>query len=138
MKRVLTAFLGLSLVLATGAAGADREKAAEQAATSWLTVVDAGHYGESWDKAAGFFRRALTRPQWEEALQKSRGLLGKVLSRKLRGVTFLTSVPGAPPGEYVVIEYDTDFVNRKGAIERVTPVKDADGTWRVSGYFFVK
>jgi Protein of unknown function (DUF4019) len=138
MKRMLAVFLGLSLVLAAGAAGADREKAAEQAATSWLAVVDAGHYGESWDKAAELFRKAVSRPQWEEALQKTRGPLGKVLSRKLRSATFLTSVPGAPQGEYVVIEYDTDFDKRKGAIERVTPMKDGDGAWRVSGYFFVR
>jgi hypothetical protein len=135
MKRTLATFLGLSILLAAGAAGGDREKAAEQSATSWLAIVDAGRYGESWDKAAEFFRKALTRAQWEESLGKARGPLGKVASRKLRSATFLTSVPGAPPGEYVVIEYVTDFANHKGAIERVTPMKDPDGIWRVSGYF---
>src|SRR4029077_18857096 len=99
--------------------GGEREKAAEHAAQKWLAIVDAGRYGESWDAAAGLVRRALTRAQWEDPLNKARPPLGKVLSRKLRSATFMTSVPGAPQGEYVVIEYDTDFENRKGATERV-------------------
>src|SRR5262245_1857436 len=137
MKRIIAMAIGLSLALAAVAAPGDREEAARKAAVAWLVIVDGGRYGESWKEAAEFFRKALTRSQWEESLNKARAPLGKVLSRKLRGATFLTSVPGAPPGEYVVIEYDTDFENRKGATERVTPMKDPDGTWRVSGYYIM-
>ncbi len=32
-----------------------------------------------------------------------------------------TSLPGAPDGEYVVIEFITSFSNKKSAIETVTP-----------------
>ncbi|MFY9552886.1 MAG: DUF4019 domain-containing protein [Thermoanaerobaculia bacterium] len=135
MRRLLVGMLGLSLAASACAGGGEREKAADHAAQKWLAIVDAGRYGESWDAAAELFRRALTRAQWEDALNKARSPLGKVLSRKLRSATFMTSVPGAPQGEYVVIEYDTDFENRKGATERVTPMKDPDGVWRVSGYY---
>jgi len=27
------------------------------------------------------------------------------------------------------------FANKKAAVETVTPMKDTDGQWRVSGYF---
>ncbi len=47
----------------------------------------------------------------------------------------MTSLPGAPDGEYVVISYETSFTNKKSAIETVTPMLDKDGKWRVSGYF---
>jgi Protein of unknown function (DUF4019) len=134
MKRGLAVLLGLSLATSACAAG-EREKAATEAAQKWLATVDAGKYGESWDTAAEFFRRALPRAQWEASLTSVRAPLGKVVSRKLRGATFTTSLPGAPAGEYVVIEYDTDFESRKSATERVTPMKDADGAWRVSGYY---
>jgi hypothetical protein len=43
--------------------------------------------------------------------------------------------PGAPDGKYVVIRYETSFRNKKAATETVTPMLDADGRWRVSGYF---
>ena len=133
------------LLLAAAAAGPARgmdpapateaEKAAEAAARSWLGIVDAGRYGESWDAGSALFRSSLTRDQWEAALDKVRRPLGKVASRKLRGAKFLTELPNAPKGEYVVIQFDTDFENKPGAVETITPMKDRDGTWRVSGYF---
>jgi hypothetical protein len=42
---------------------------------------------------------------------------------------------GPPDGEYVVIQFETSFENKKSAIETVTPMLDQDGKWRVSGYF---
>ncbi len=77
----------------------------------------------------------MTRSQWEAALDKVRRPLGKVLSRKLRGAKFLTEVPNAPAGEYVVIQFDTSFEHMPSATETVTPMKDKDGVWRVSGYY---
>jgi hypothetical protein len=44
-------------------------------------------------------------------------------------------LPGAPPGEYVVIVYASAFENRPAAQETVNPMRDKDGVWRVSGYF---
>ncbi len=46
-----------------------------------------------------------------------------------------TSLPGAPDGEYVVIQYRSEFENKSNAVETVTPMRDADGEFRVSGYF---
>jgi len=43
--------------------------------------------------------------------------------------------PGAPDGEYVVIQYDSSFENKTEAVETVTPMLDPDGVWRVSGYY---
>jgi Protein of unknown function (DUF4019) len=61
--------------------------------------------------------------------------LGKVLSRTLKSATYTTSLPGAPDGEYVVIQYDTSFEHKKSAVETITPMLDKDDHWRVSGYF---
>jgi len=136
MRRLLGAVLASVLIGASGAAGAgESEKAAETAARTWLAIVDAGKYGQSWDAAAALFRKALTKPQWEEALGKARAPLGRVVARRLSSSTPATKLPSAPEGEYVVLQYATDFENRKGMTETVTPMKDPDGTWRVSGYY---
>ena len=58
-----------------------------------------------------------------------------MISRKLKGAQYETSLPGAPDGEYVVIQYDTSFENKQSAVETITPTLDKDGQWRVSGYF---
>jgi len=111
------------------------EKAAEASAQSWLALVDDGKYGESWDAAAAVFRSAVSKDQWQSALDGVRRPLGKVLSRKLRGAKAVTELPGAPAGEYVVIQYETSFANRASATETITPMKEKDGSWKVSGYY---
>ena len=47
----------------------------------------------------------------------------------------MTELPGAPDGEYVVFQFDTQFERKRAAVETVTPMRDPDGSWRVSGYF---
>ena len=111
------------------------EKAALDSAEKWLALVDNGSYGQSWDEAAGYLKNAIPKQQWVESLQAYRTPLGKLVSRKLISTQYATSLPGAPDGEYVVIQFETSFKNKKSAIEQITPMLDKDGKWRVSGYF---
>lgn len=110
-------------------------KPAMAAATSWLEAVDRGHFGQSWEDAAVVFKEAIPRTQWEKSLQEARGALGPLVSRKLASATYTRALPGAPPGEYVVIQYHSRFEKLPLATEVVTPMRDKEGAWRVSGYF---
>jgi hypothetical protein len=112
-----------------------KEKAAVISAEKWLNKVDSGKYAESWEEAAELFRNAVTQDQWEQSLRAVRKPLGKLITRKLKSKTYATSLPGAPDGEYVIIVFNTSFENKKAAVETVTPMKDKDGKWRVSGYY---
>lgn len=128
----------LGIILGTAPVMADepeRLKAAIASAEKWLVIVDQGKYGESWNESSEYFRQAVGQDQWEQAVQPARKPLGKLVSRKVKSATYTTSLPGAPDGEYVVIEFDTSFENKKSAIETVTPQMDKDGMWRVSGYY---
>lgn len=107
---------------------------ATAAAEEWLRMVDTGRYLESWEASAPSFQEAVARKQWEVSMQSLRAPLGVVLSRKVRSALYTKILPGAPDGEYVVIQYDTRFENRPLSSETVTPMRDKDGTWRVSGY----
>ena len=91
------------------------EEAGKAAASNWLALIDSG--------------------QWQSAMHASRDPLGKVLSRKVKSAAFKTELPGAPDGQYVVIQYDTSFEHKQSALETVTPMLDRDGKWRVSGYY---
>jgi hypothetical protein len=110
-------------------------KAGQTAAESWLALVDKGDYAGSYDQAASLFKSAVTKADWQQKIKAARDPLGKMLSRKVKFVEYTTSLPGAPDGQYVVIQYDTSFENKKSAVETVTPMLDKDGQWRVSGYF---
>jgi len=111
------------------------EEDASKAAKSWLALVDAGEYSKSWAQSAELFKNAVTKKKWSQSLDAARKPLGDLVSRKVMSAQYATSLPGAPDGEYVVIQFKSSFSNKKAAVETVTPMKDSDGKWRVSGYF---
>ncbi len=111
------------------------EQLAQQAAESWLALVDSGKYADSWQEAAQMFKAAVSKEKWQSMVQPVRDPLGKLLSRKLKSATYTKTLPGAPDGEYVVIQYDTSFAHKESAVETITPMLDKDGKWRISGYF---
>jgi hypothetical protein len=117
------------------AAETNKEKAAIASAEKWLKLVDQGKYTKSWQESSRYFKMLVKEDQWLQSAQTTRAPLGKMVSRKVKSATYATKLPGAPDGEYVVIEFETAFKNKKSAIETVTPMVDKDGSWRVSGYF---
>lgn len=108
---------------------------AETAARAWLQVVDQNQYGRSWLNAASLFRSAVPKDTWRMQLAGVRKPLGEVVRRDLIGAKSTTSLPGAPDGEYVVLQFRTHFRRKASAIETVTPMRDTDGVWRVGGYY---
>ena len=138
MKRILVVGTLIVFVLLAGiswAANTEKEEAAIAVAQKWLALVDVGKYSESWREAAEYFRNAVKQDQWGQLLESVRVPLGKVISREIKTKVYETTLPGAPDGQYVVIQFATSFQNKKSAIETVTPMFDKDGQWRVSGYY---
>ena len=136
MKVVLVTLITFGLAVACSAvANESAEKKAVEAAGVWLKIVDDGEYSKSWASAAQLFKVAVTEQQWEQSMAGVRRPLGKLLSRKLKSKQYATSLPGAPDGEFVVIQFEASFQNKRSAIETVTPMLDPDGKWRVSGYY---
>lgn len=138
MTRCIACLLVLGLLSWASLAVAqdsDKEAAALAAAAEWLSMADAGQYGQSWNEAAGFFRNAVTQDKWEQAMQAARAPLGGLLAREVKHKKYTTSLPGIPDGEYVVIQFEASFENKKSAIETVTMMLEKDGQWRVVGYY---
>ena len=127
------AFL-LLIVPIPGSADGGKTRAAEQAAVEWLALVDGMQYEASWAESATFFRNQVSTSDWLKAVAAARIPLGGMVDRELVSATYATSLPGAPEGEYVVLQFQTDFENKRKAIETVTPMQD-EGRWRVSGYY---
>jgi hypothetical protein len=111
------------------------EAAAESAALTWLGLVDGGNYAQSWSSASFMFRQKISESQWQSAASGTRAPLGPLKSRTLRSATPKSALPGAPDGQYVVLQFDSSFEHKASAVETVTPMLDADGKWHVSGYY---
>ena len=80
-------------------------------------------------------KTAVTKDDWGRGIASARRPLGELVSRTVKSRTYAETLPGAPDGRYVVIQYDTTFENKKSAVETITPMMDSDGRWRVSGYY---
>jgi hypothetical protein len=101
----------------------------------WLALVDAGDYGAGWDASASVMQDAAPKEQFGQSVGAARGPMGAVKSRSFAKAEYATALPGAPDGEYVVIQYNTVFENKAEAVETITPMMDWDGMWKVSGYY---
>lgn len=135
MRRLVCA-VSMALLIAGPAFAAEKpEDAAQAAAESWLKLVDEGQYGASWDQAAKLFKGSVTRERWIETARGVREPLGKLVSRKVTSRVMTETVPGGPDGTYVVIRFETVFEKKSAAVETVTPMRDPDGVFRVSGYY---
>lgn len=140
MKKILLslilAFFSVAVSAQTVAPGdAEKEKIAISAAMAWVKLIDGGKYNVSWTDAASYFKSKVTSDQWTKAVEGVRKPYGKLVARKLKSKALVRKMPGAPDGEYVIIQFETEFANKKGAIETVTPMLDKDKQWRVSGYY---
>ena len=110
------------------------EQAAVVAADQFVQLIDNDQYGQTWDLAAETFKKSGTKQEWLVMLNVVRKPLGKVLTRTLKTAKYKTRLPGAEPGEYVVVQYETDFENKKKITETITRMLEPDGQWRISGY----
>ena len=72
---------------------------------------------------------AVPEPAWEATMKSVHTRFGA-----LNATTYTTSLPGASAGAYMVVQFATSFVGKADAVATVTPAKQADGRWRVSGH----
>jgi len=117
-----------------------RPRTAEQTATviaaqKWLAGIDVDNYAQSWTDASEFFRNALTQDKWVQAMESVRSPLGKLEIRTVDSAVTETTLPGAPDGRYVVMQFETAFASKRSATETVTFVLEKDDQWRASGYY---
>ena len=110
-------------------------QSATAAAETWLGQVDAGDYARSWREASTYVQGAITEQAWIASLNGVRTPLGQRLSRQLKQVQHTQSMPGAPDGDYVVMQFDTRFANKQAAVETVTFLQEKKGEWKAAGYY---
>ena len=122
----------LAIVATAPARAADTQPA--DSATAWLMLIDAGSYAQSWNEGSQLFQTRVTEAQWEADAKGARLPFGAVISRSTPGVTFASSLPGAPDGQYAVLKFPTQFAAKTSAVETVTMVMEG-GAWKAAGYF---
>lgn len=136
MRRFIAAACALvcTLTFAADPAKTLNPEDASRRAKEWVALVDAGDYAQSWKEAASRFKASVSQDRWVGAMNQVRQPLGSVMARDFVEAKFANEMPRAPKGEYWVVQFKTTF-EAIAANEVVTLTADADGTWRVVGFF---
>ena len=127
----------VTILILSGCSGTSQPTADETTASlTWLALLDGGDYAATWQSSAPLFQAAVTKEDWAQKAAAVREPLGTLVSREPDGADRLTTVPGGPDGEYVVIQYESAFSNKASAVETHTIYRASpDQTWRNAGYF---
>ena len=111
------------------------DKEAIEASRDWLALLDAGKFGVAWDGAAPYLKSVVTRQKWIAGLTDARKPFGKLKQRKPVRFARSHSMPGAPDGDYSIIEFESEFASGKVASEHIIWMLGDKQDWHVSGYY---
>jgi hypothetical protein len=136
-RRVLARALAMLVVVAVAPAQAQDPQSTlvQKVARDWLALIDSQGALASWNAAGSKFTEAITPDRWGESLQQVRAPFGALEQRSMLATSFSKALPGAPDGEYALVQFRTTFAKKTDARETVTLEREADGAWRVIGYF---
>jgi hypothetical protein len=101
---------------------------------AWLKLIDAGKYANSWKEASAYFRSAIPEKTWVTMVQGVRAPLGSLVSRSQSSIIFAKTLPGAPDGNYAMMQFQTSFQKKASAVETLVLMADGE-QWRAAGYF---
>jgi hypothetical protein len=107
---------------------------ADTAAYAWLALVDSGKADQSLAAGSSGFRSHVQPAQWAQELAKVRTPLGAVQKRTMTAAQPMATQPNGPKGDFVGMQFRTDFANKTGAVETIAVVHDTDGKWHVARY----
>lgn len=109
--------------------------AALKTADAFIAKVDAADWEGSWAISGEYFQSLTTVEQWTAAAQTAREPLGKVKERRVATIQNVTSLPGAPDGDYKVLQYHSFFEGVDAlTIETVVMIRRGGGH-EIAGYF---
>src|SRR5689334_5930601 len=112
------------------------EKAAQEAAESWLRLIDAGKYAESWDELAEVAKANVTKESWEKLRNDGATPNGadEGKARKLTHAQSTSSLRSVKDKAGVMLSYRSRLDSHRSVTEIVELVQEEGRGWRVAFY----
>jgi uncharacterized protein DUF4019 len=104
------------------------------AGMKWLALIDGGNAGAAWDLSSKQLKSSVTRDKFIEGMRDARKSLGKLEGRTAERFARSHQLPGAPEGDYAIIDYTARFAQGKKLQERLVWSIEEGDIWRVAGY----
>ncbi|MEL7197291.1 MAG: DUF4019 domain-containing protein [Pseudomonadota bacterium] len=120
---------------ASRTASDEASPAALKRARTFISAVDAGDWQESWSRSGEFFQSQTSATEWAALVEPVRGPLGSVEKRRLVSVERVSTLPGAPEGDYEILQYQTEFEKLEGvSTETVILIRNGED-FDIAGFF---
>ena len=104
-----------------------------EAADGYLTLLDRGQNEEVWHQSAIIFKESVTLDAWLKQAEQLKKRLGKAKTRMQRDAIGQQDPANHPPGEYVMMNFETGFENDE-VLETLVLFRQ-DQKWLLAGYF---
>ena len=108
---------------------------ARAAAEAFMALVDAGDYEAARQNASTLLQEKIATEVWHRQIGVMRDRVGQLKERKQDKAFQSKYASDAPDGDYITLEYLSDFEKKTQALETVNLTLEGDGSWRVVGYF---
>ena len=127
-------------LLAWATAGADEAsrpaiEAAKAEASTWLALVDAGRYDESWQSTTPELKKYIPLLAWEQEQFTRRVELGALMDRVLTSARLIPPMMDRAPG-FIELKYATRFEASDRVEEVLMVTRTEDGHWHPGAYGF--
>ena len=103
------------------------------AADESLTLLDQDNFLGAWESSASLFNEVVSRDAWNSQMEGVRKKFGKAKTRTRTNAIVQKDPSNHPPGEYIMLNFDTGF-EKDDATETLVLFKE-DNQWRLAGYF---
>lgn len=115
----------------------DQQEQVLAAANSVAGMFNAGRYSESWNLVGPLLKEKTDQQAWASYIGALRAPLGTPGKSEVLGFGFPTKMADAPPGQYGVIAFKTDFANARGVQEKLV-FQRVGNEWKLVGYWLSK
>lgn len=113
-------------------ANTEAKQAAQEAASQWLELTDAGEFGKSWDQGASLLQDQVERAQWAQKGEQVQTQLKELKSREFVQAQFRDSLQQVGNGPFVILQYKSEY--GVGPVQEIVFTAKEDDTWKVAGY----
>ena len=103
------------------------------AAGSFAALIDDNNFQAAYWSGSPLLQRANVEQQWIDLTERSKLVLGKVLTRSLKRIRAATSPPFLPDDDYRIILFEAQTEYKAKAAEIIL-AHQVDGSWKVCSY----
>ena len=110
--------LAITLSTPTDASTLSAQPLTDQA-NDFLELLDQGSYTEAWLEISSLGQLLKNQDEWQDHLQAIRDAYGNLTLRQLDRISYRESYSRSPDGQYVIIQFTTNFQHKIATTETV-------------------